>query len=118
MHTVLMQDLPRWWIWGFWANPASWGLRSLAIIECLSPEWATPFRGVAGFPAMGPNETVGEAVLEAVGLRYPFFWVWIDFGALAAMWVILNLATYFCMLVLGGDLPFPPSLSLSLSSWR
>ncbi|KAK9861986.1 hypothetical protein WJX84_003567 [Apatococcus fuscideae] len=94
-------DLPRWWIWGFWLNPASWGLRSLSIIECLSPEWSTPFQGVPGFPAMGDNETVGEAVLEATGLRYPFFWVWIDFGALAAFWIVLNLATYFCLLLLG-----------------
>ena len=79
-------------------------MRSLSIIEYLSPEWSTPFPGVAGFPA-DPNETVGEAVLESAGLRYPFFWVWIDLGALTGMWAFLNFTSYFFMLVLGGGHP-------------
>ncbi len=112
-----LQDLPRWWIWALWINPAAWGMRSLSIIECLSPEWSTPYRGVAGFPA-APNETVGEAVLESAGLRYPFFWVWIDLGALTIMWAILNFASYFFLLVLGGmpTSPPPPPPPLSLFS--
>ena len=56
------------------------------------------------------GETIGEAVLESAGLRYPFFWVWIDIGALLGFWFVLNLATYFCLLILGGDNSIPLGL--------
>lgn len=78
-------------------------MRSFAIDECLAPEW--------GKPSGVPGQTVGEAVLAGIGLLYPFKWVWIDLGALVALFWAWNGVTYLAMLLLGGaPLPLSPAL--------
>ena len=51
---------------------------------------------------MLPGQTMGESVLEAFGVLYPYWWVWIDVGALLGMAVAWNGVAYLAMLLLGG----------------
>lgn len=78
------------------ANPGSWGLRTFALTECLSPEWATP-SGIDG-------QTVGEATLDQFGLLHRFYWVWIDFGAMIGFIAIATAISYVALRWLPGEL--------------
>ena len=96
-------DIPGWWIWAFWGLPGSYGLRTMAITECLSPLWGRPSQ-------VNPQQTVGEALLQANGLLYPFWWVWIDFGAMLGLLLAWLVVVYLAMLFLGGAPCDPLSL--------
>jgi hypothetical protein len=106
--------IPAYWVWAYWANPLSYAFRSLAILEFTAPRWQTPH-----YDANRPDvHTLGDAVLDSVGLNISRNWMWIGFPALFGFIVAYNIALILAMAYLSctpGHPPFSRSPSLSLS---
>lgn len=32
-------DIPKWWQWGYWVSPLTYGFNAIAVNEMFSPRW-------------------------------------------------------------------------------
>jgi len=39
----LTDAIPKWWIWGYWISPVTYGYNALAVNELLAPRWMNKF---------------------------------------------------------------------------
>ncbi|CAN6480310.1 unnamed protein product [Victoria cruziana] len=74
-------DIKPWWIWGYWASPATYAQNSVAINEFLDKRWSTPTWG---------GDTIGTTFLKARGMFYHQYSFWICIGALCGFAVLFN----------------------------
>ncbi|XP_042517442.1 pleiotropic drug resistance protein 1-like [Macadamia integrifolia] len=79
---VLSQDdIKKWWKWGYWISPMTYGQNALVVNEFLGKSWSH----------LLPNgETLGVAVLKSRGVFIDAYWYWIGVGALTGYVFLFN----------------------------
>ncbi|CAL9131728.1 unnamed protein product [Musa acuminata var. zebrina] len=88
---ILPKDvIPKWWIWGFWISPLTYGYNALAVNEFLAPRWMNR-RAADGRP-------LGRSILENASVFAEARWYWIGALALLGFSILFNLLfTFFLM---------------------
>ncbi|URD80069.1 Pleiotropic drug resistance protein [Musa troglodytarum] len=88
---ILPKDvIPKWWIWGFWISPLTYGYNALAVNEFLAPRWMNR-RAADGRP-------LGRSILENASVFAEPRWYWIGALALLGFSILFNLLfTFFLM---------------------
>ncbi|KAL2643201.1 hypothetical protein R1flu_010788 [Riccia fluitans] len=81
---VLSKDnIPVWWVWGFWISPLSYAQNAIAVNEFLDSRWRK----------MSP--TSGQPlyldILRGRGLSTQPFWYWLGIAALFGFAILFNL---------------------------
>nr|KJB70399.1 hypothetical protein B456_011G071500 [Gossypium raimondii] len=76
-------QIPKWWKWGYWLSPLSYGYTSLSVNEMYAPRWINR--------RASDNVTkLGEAVLEELEIYRNKNWYWIGVGALLGFCILFN----------------------------
>ncbi|XP_057422907.1 pleiotropic drug resistance protein 1-like isoform X2 [Lotus japonicus] len=79
---ISREDVPKWFIWGYWSSPLMYGQNAIAVNEFLGHSW----RKVTS----NSNETLGVLVLKTRGLFTEAYWYWIGVGALIGYIFLFN----------------------------
>ncbi|KAK2978211.1 hypothetical protein RJ640_024244 [Escallonia rubra] len=88
-YVISRDTIPRWWIWGFWISPLTYGQGAASANEFLGHSWDKK----AGNDS---NLTLGVAILKARSLFPQSYWYWIGVAALLGYTVLFNiLFTFF-----------------------
>jgi ABC-type multidrug transport system ATPase subunit/ABC-type multidrug transport system permease subunit len=74
---VARDDIPGWWIGGFWCSPLAYAQMALSVNEFTAPRWQ--HRAV---DAADPRMSLGDAVLRSRDLPVHRFWAWVAFPIL------------------------------------
>ncbi|KAK4559271.1 hypothetical protein RGQ29_008489 [Quercus rubra] len=79
---ISRDNVPKWWLWGYWISPLMYGQNAIAVNEFLGKSW----RHVA------PNssEQLGVLVLKSRGIFPQADWYWIGLGALIGYIFLFN----------------------------
>ncbi|KAM3688044.1 hypothetical protein ACJW31_10G120800 [Castanea mollissima] len=79
---ISRDNVPKWWLWGYWISPLMYGQNAIAVNEFLGKSW----RHVA------PNssEQLGVLVLKSRGIFPQADWYWIGVGALIGYIFLFN----------------------------
>ncbi|KAK7839281.1 abc transporter g family member 40 [Quercus suber] len=79
---ISRDNVPKWWLWGYWISPLMYGQNAIAVNEFLGNSW----RHVA------PNssEQLGVLVLKSRGIFPQADWYWIGVGALIGYIFLFN----------------------------
>ncbi|XP_062148181.1 ABC transporter G family member 32 [Alnus glutinosa] len=86
---ISRDDVPSWWIWGFWFSPLMYAQNAASNNEFHGHSWDKRDRNNMSLP-------LGEALLRARGLFPESYWYWIGVGALIGYTVLFNiLFTFF-----------------------
>ncbi|XP_041005142.1 ABC transporter G family member 32 isoform X2 [Juglans microcarpa x Juglans regia] len=86
---ISRDDIPKWWIWGFWISPLMYAQNAASDNEFLGHSWDKS----AGKNLSSP---LGEALLRARALFPETYWYWIGVGAMIGYTVLFNaLFTFF-----------------------
>ncbi|KAK7261778.1 hypothetical protein RIF29_28097 [Crotalaria pallida] len=76
-------DIPDYWIWGYWCSPLMYAFNAFSTNEMLAPRWnklATPTS----------PDTVGRSTLRNFGAHIDKNWYWIGVAALLGFAVVFN----------------------------
>ncbi|XP_058208543.1 pleiotropic drug resistance protein 1-like [Rhododendron vialii] len=73
------ENIKKWWIWGYWMSPMTYGQNALAVNEFLGKSWGQ-------IPA-DSTETLGVQVLKSKGIFPEAHWYWLGLGATLAFFV-------------------------------
>ncbi|KAF9617024.1 hypothetical protein IFM89_033094 [Coptis chinensis] len=76
-------DIKKWWIWGYWSSPLTYGQNAIAVNEFLGHSWSHILPG--------QNKTLGVLVLESRGVFTSSNWYWIGARALVGYVVLFNI---------------------------
>lgn len=82
---ISKDNIPKWWIWGYWISPLMYGQNAIAINEFLAPRWDAPNVD----PTLDVN-TIGRAILKSRGLFSDSYWYWLSIGALSGFIILFN----------------------------
>ncbi|KAH7846162.1 hypothetical protein Vadar_010629 [Vaccinium darrowii] len=72
-------NVKKWWIWGYWLSPMSYGQNALAVNEFLGMSWRH-------IPS-NSTETLGVQIIKSRGLFPEAHWYWLGLGATLAFLV-------------------------------
>ncbi|PPR84605.1 hypothetical protein GOBAR_AA36107 [Gossypium barbadense] len=76
-------QIPKWWKWGYWLSPLSYGYTSLSVNEMYAPRWINR--------RASDNVTeLGVAMLEELEIYRNKNWYWIGVGALLGFCILFN----------------------------
>ncbi|KAG5537773.1 hypothetical protein RHGRI_025026 [Rhododendron griersonianum] len=82
---ILPRDqIPKWWQWGYWVTPMSYGFNALAVNEMFAPRWMNKL-------ASDNVTSLGIAVLENFDVFPERNWFWIGAAALLGFIVLFNM---------------------------
>lgn len=75
-------DIPKWWLWGYWSSPLMYGQNAVAVNEFLGKSWRH----------VPPNSTepLGVLVLKSRGFFPEANWYWIGLVALIGYIFLFN----------------------------
>ncbi|KAF8400894.1 hypothetical protein HHK36_014197 [Tetracentron sinense] len=80
-------EIPKWWMWGYWVSPLSYGFNAIAVNEMFAPRWMNQLVRSAS-----DNVTrLGIAVLENFGVFPQRNWFWIGAAVLLGFTVLFNI---------------------------
>ncbi|KGN58035.1 hypothetical protein Csa_010583 [Cucumis sativus] len=76
-------EIPKWWIWGYWISPLTYGFNAIAVNEMFAPRWNK----------LIPNTTVtlGVKVLENFDVFPNKNWYWIGIAAILGFAILFNI---------------------------
>ncbi|KAF1858637.1 hypothetical protein Lal_00044670 [Lupinus albus] len=79
---ISRDDVPKWFLWGYWSSPLMYGQNAIAVNEFLGHSWRKVL----------PNstETLGILVLKSRGFFAQAYWYWIGVGALIGYAFLFN----------------------------
>ncbi|KAK3028090.1 hypothetical protein RJ639_039381 [Escallonia herrerae] len=88
-YVISRDTIPRWWIWGFWISPLTYGQGAASANEFLGHSWDKKAGNDSNLP-------LGVAILKARSLFPQSYWYWIGVAALLGYTVLFNiLFTFF-----------------------
>ncbi|OVA12443.1 Glycoside hydrolase [Macleaya cordata] len=91
---ILPQDkIPKWWIWGHWLSPLSYGAKALSVNEMFAPRWMDKL-------ASDGVTKLGIKVLENFSFYTVSYWYWIGAAALLGFTVLFNVLFTFALMYL------------------
>ncbi|KAK4590785.1 hypothetical protein RGQ29_021103 [Quercus rubra] len=76
-------EIPKWWLWGYWVSPLSYGFNAIAVNEMLATRWMNQL-------ASDNVTRLGVAVLESLDVFCDKNWYWIGAGGLLGFTVLFN----------------------------
>ncbi|KAM2654151.1 hypothetical protein EV2_025694 [Malus domestica] len=76
-------QIPKWWVWGYWVSPMTYGFNAVAVNEMYSPRWSNKL-------SSDNITSVGEAVLKNFDVYRNKNWFWIGSAALLGFAVLFN----------------------------
>ncbi|KAK3219964.1 hypothetical protein Dsin_013934 [Dipteronia sinensis] len=76
-------DIPKWWQWGYWISPLSYGYNAFTVNEMFAPRWMSKF-------GSDSITKLGVAVLKSVDIPAVSYWYWIGAAALFGFIVLFN----------------------------
>ncbi|XP_008447550.2 ABC transporter G family member 35-like [Cucumis melo] len=76
-------EIPKWWIWGYWISPLTYGFNAIAVNEMFAPRWNK----------LIPNTTVtlGVKVLQNFDVFTNRNWYWIGIAAIIGFAILFNI---------------------------
>ncbi|XP_058074190.1 ABC transporter G family member 42-like [Magnolia sinica] len=77
------EEIPKWWIWGYWISPLTYAYNAAAVNEMLAPRWMEKF-------ASDGVTRLGLAVLRNFNVYPENYWFWIGSAALLGFVVLFN----------------------------
>ncbi|KAF3447188.1 hypothetical protein FNV43_RR12368 [Rhamnella rubrinervis] len=79
---ISKDDVIKWWKWGYWVSPLTYGQNAIAVNEFLGNSWRH----------IPPNQTepMGILILKSRGIFTEAHWYWIGVGALIGYIFLLN----------------------------
>ncbi|KAK4604273.1 hypothetical protein RGQ29_012679 [Quercus rubra] len=83
-YIISRDDIPSWWIWGFWVSPLMYAQIAASDNEFLGHSWDKRVEN-------NSNSGLGEALLRARSLFPESYWYWIGVGAMIGYTVLLNM---------------------------
>ncbi|KAA8541752.1 hypothetical protein F0562_022904 [Nyssa sinensis] len=83
-------QIPKWWKWGYWISPLSYGFNAIAVNEMFSPRWMNKL-------ASDNVTRLGLAVLENFDVFPERDWFWIGAAALLGFAVLFNILFTFAL---------------------
>ncbi|EHA8586807.1 putative ABC transporter G family member 42 [Cocos nucifera] len=75
-------EIPNWWIWGYWVSPMTYGYNALAVNELFAPRWMNE--------RASNGKILGVAILEDSQVFPEKNWFWIGAGALFGFTILFN----------------------------
>ncbi|BBG98920.1 ABC-2 and Plant PDR ABC-type transporter family protein [Prunus dulcis] len=76
-------EIPKWWIWGYWVSPMTYGFNALTVNEMYSPRWMNKL-------ASDNVTSLGVAVLNNFNVYPDQYWYWIGAAAILGFAVLFN----------------------------
>ncbi|KAM5579169.1 ABC transporter G family member 29 [Rosa sericea] len=77
-------DIPKWWQWGYWVSPMTYGFNAIAVNEMFSPRWMNKL-------ASDNVTRLGVAVLQNFEVFPDKNWFWIGSAALLGFAILFNI---------------------------
>ncbi|OMO66557.1 hypothetical protein COLO4_30499 [Corchorus olitorius] len=90
---VPKRDIPKWWEWGYWVSPMTYGFNAFTVNEIYAPRWMNKL-------ATDGNTTLGIAVLRNFDVPNDRNWYWIGAAALLGFTVLFNILFTFALMYL------------------
>ncbi|TXG46305.1 hypothetical protein EZV62_028185 [Acer yangbiense] len=78
-------DIPKWWQWGYWISPLSYGYNAFTVNEMFAPRWMNK-----NGTGLNNGTKLGVAVLKSVDIPAESYWYWIGAAALFGFIVLFN----------------------------
>ncbi|XP_027344116.1 ABC transporter G family member 35 [Abrus precatorius] len=85
-------DIPHWWIWGYWVSPLSYAFNAFAVNELFAPRWSKP--------SSDGTTTLGLATLHNFDVFREKRWYWIGAGVLLGFTILFNVLFTFALMYL------------------
>ncbi|KAK7841184.1 abc transporter g family member 29 [Quercus suber] len=76
-------EILKWWVWGYWVSPMSYGFNAIAVNEMFAPRWMNKL-------ASDNATRLGVAVLESFDVFSDKNWYWIGAGGLLGFTILFN----------------------------
>ncbi|GKV27175.1 hypothetical protein SLEP1_g36377 [Rubroshorea leprosula] len=86
-------QIPKWWEWGYWVSPLTYGYNAMAVNEMYAPRWMNN-------RASDNITKLGEAVLNNFDIYTNENWYWIGVAALFGFTVLFNVLFTFALMYL------------------
>ncbi|KAL6312546.1 hypothetical protein AAG906_029479 [Vitis piasezkii] len=86
-------EIPKWWIWGYWSSPLTYGFNALAVNELYAPRWMNK-------RASDNSTRLGDSVLDAFDVFHDKNWFWIGAAALLGFAILFNVLFTFSLMYL------------------
>lgn len=74
-------SVKKWWIWGYWISPLTYGQNALSVNEFLGHSWSQIVSG---------GKSLGRTTLEHRGVFPHAYWYWLGLGALVGYVLLFN----------------------------
>ncbi|GLT66274.1 hypothetical protein SLA2020_386460 [Shorea laevis] len=87
-------QIPKWWEWGYWVSPMTYGYNAMAVNEMYAPRWMNN-------RASDNLTELGVAVLNNLDIYTNKNWYWIGAAALFGFTVLFNVLFTFALMYLG-----------------
>ncbi|KAE8705821.1 Pleiotropic drug resistance protein 3 [Hibiscus syriacus] len=87
-YIISRDQIPRWWIWGYWVSPLMYAQNAASVNEFLGHSW---HKRAGNYT----NLSLGEELLKARSYFPENYWYWIGVGALLGYTAFLNLLFTF-----------------------
>ena len=116
---IITGEIPKWWLWGYWVSPLSYGFNAIAVNEMLATRWMNQlvcfyiihilrnilkeslkdnklgelcFWFTKKIPLQASDNVtrLGVAVLESLDVFCDKNWYWIGAGGLLGFTVLFN----------------------------
>ncbi|GLT66273.1 hypothetical protein SLA2020_386450 [Shorea laevis] len=86
-------QIPKWWEWGYWVSPLTYGYNAMAVNEMYAPRWMNK-------RASDNLTELGVAVLNNFDIYTNKNWYWIGAAALFGFTVLFNVLFTFALMYL------------------
>lgn len=86
-------EIPKWWIWGYWSSPLTYGFNALAVNELYAPRWMNK-------RASDNSTRLGDSVLDLFDVFHDKNWFWIGAAALLGFAILFNVLFTFSLMYL------------------
>ncbi|KAK1577774.1 hypothetical protein Q3G72_024687 [Acer saccharum] len=78
-------DIPKWWQWGYWISPLSYGYNAFTVNEMFAPRWMNK-----NGTGLNNGTKLAVAVLKSFDIPAESYWYWIGAAALFGFIVLFN----------------------------
>ncbi|KAK4765391.1 hypothetical protein SAY86_026481 [Trapa natans] len=91
---ILPRDqIPSWWIWGYWVSPMQYGFNALSVNEMFAPRWMNK-------NTSDGTTNLGLAVMKNFDVHPHKYWYWIGAAALLGFAILFNVLFTFSLMYL------------------
>ncbi|KAL3696312.1 hypothetical protein R1sor_010388 [Riccia sorocarpa] len=84
---IAKENIPAWWIWGYWISPLMYGQQALSVNEFLASRWDKPYKS-----SEFGSTTLGKAILKSRSMETRGYWYWLGVSVLFLYAALFNIA--------------------------